>query len=184
MFENYLNENYKKNLKMFKEYCYKNYNGRLNNEEMEDVYQDTIVNVLKSKAYNTNTINDLNAYFWITLRNQVVHFIKNKYKRIGNKEDNIKISFIDIKELEEYLYEDFEEDKFNIGGFDRLINKSKEILDQFEYKIFINYIFNKMTYREIADLLGYSAAMIYLKNKQIFIKIKKELDENGQDYFN
>lgn len=200
-FEEYLNNNYVKNLKVFNDYCYKNYNNKLSRDEIEDLYQGSILNVLQSKSYSNNTIKDYNGYFWIILRNDTVAYLKNKYKTVKVGDEKVQIQFINILNLnrDESLSSEEENEfskrgnvildnlklgSFKEGGFDLLVSRLKVILTPNQYHIFLNMIYNDITYRDIADIIGYSTYYIYHHNKKIWEKIKNELERNNGDYFN
>lgn len=196
--EKYIIDNYEENFKIYCKYCYKKYGKKLRKNDLEDIFNDSILSILTSKAYLSNNIKDYNGYFWIVLRNRTVKHLKDRNinVKIGGEIISVKIFDIDnINSDEEFsnniskllfniqLEEDFEYMRFQEDMFEKLIEKSKTILDAIEYKIFINHIYNDLSYRDIAEIIGYSIYTVYLKNMQIVKKIKKELEDNKDEYF-
>ena len=170
-FKIYITKNYEKHMNDYKGYIYNKYNNRLLIQEIEDIYQDCILTII-----NTNSeIVDPKSYLWISLRNKTIEYIKRK--------DSDKFKY-DLEEVDpHYLIDVVENDYYVDLGFVKLMEASKLILDKTEYMIIVNRIYNNLTYRQIASLVGYSPAFVYKKNKIILDKLKKEIYDKKGKYF-
>lgn len=172
--KNYIEKNYNENLIIFKKFCFKKYSKKLTNEEIEDLHQNSILKLLQCKSNLNNLILDKKAFFWITLRNDVVNYLKsNKYKKIITSQNFDNIEIVNIENEEPKYREDF---------LDILKEKMKENLNQSEYFLFINYTSNKISLKQTGVMMGYSSQSIYKKYKKIKEKIKKELETNYDLY--
>jgi RNA polymerase sigma factor (sigma-70 family) len=162
----------------FKKYCFKNYRNKLSSDEIEDLYQSSIEKLLTCKANLNNTIVDKNAYFWIVVRNDVTQYLKSgKYINLISNTSLDGLEEIPNTEIKDsnYLYKD---------NFLTLLDEAMEkVLTQSEYHLFINFVCNKISLKDIALYMGYSEQSIYKKNKTIKQKIKKEIDGNRDKYF-
>jgi RNA polymerase sigma factor (sigma-70 family) len=176
--EQYLNQNYNQLLKKFKSFCYMNYKS-IPHDIIENIYHDTIILLIQCRANRENTIEDYKTYFWRMLMNETSNYYKKSKKSLVSYNDLFPFSDLlnDISEnkSEAYMKEDW---------LKTLNNHMKDALTQLEYHIFISFTYNKMNSIQIANQIGYSKATVYQKKKSIFDKIKKEMKDNEERYYN
>lgn len=167
-FDDYIRDNYKKHLNSFIIYVKKKY--KMDSDDGSDIFQDSIILIINSKSYINNTIKDPHSYLWIVLRNNTTRYLQDKCKKL-----------IDYNKYSDEL-DSQEELDIDLGEF---FTKDvlKKILDRTEYMIIINRIYNDLTYRQISNLIGYSPAYVYKKNKDILQKLLNEINENKNKYY-
>ncbi len=190
-FDKWINENYNSIFTYFEKFCFKNYRF-LTKESIEDIFNDSIIMIMSSKVYKHEKIQDVNAYFWITLRNETVKYCKSFKKKSKIEVDIYQDNSWDFEnsEYRVYMMKNFIEDQsdtfdykyFNDVGFQLLVLKSKDILDHIEYKTFMNFIYSDMSLKKMSGYIGYHPVTIYKKKATAFDKIKKELNENRIKY--
>lgn len=180
--EEYINKNYNSKYLKFKKYCNFKY-SQLTEYELEDIYQEAIIKVLTSKNNIDNSINNIDGYFWITLLNCAVEYnIKRSKKNSYISNEN---SLEDFKNIDKYAIKDSEYfEQIDQDKFDILMEKLKSILLQNEYHFLINFTYNKMSYKEIAEQMSYSINNIFKMKKKTFEKIKIEIMNNKNFYLN
>lgn len=169
----YLKDNYENDISLLTSFIDKKYKGRFKKTDIKDIYHDSIIRVIESKSYKNNNISDIKGFVWITLRNEIVRVLKKK------KLDLEYLDGGDINDFSNLPNDDF----FVQNGFDNLMNDIKSQLTPQEYWILVNYIYNKLSYKQISVIIGYSKQYVYCKNKLIVDKIKKLIDENREEYF-
>lgn len=137
-FNTWLDLNYQEKFKSFRYYCHKYYSS-FNEDDIEDMYQDSIIKVL---AKSETKIDNYDGYFWITLLNCV----KGRNSKL--------VDYVELDEsIESEIFKKDDDDNyffFKNYGFNKLVNNSKSILNPVEHKIFINYFYNQLTHQQIS----------------------------------
>jgi|SRR6478735_3837236 len=178
-FSDYIKDNYVRDFYRTKKYSFNFKN--INMTDVEDCFHNCIRKVLEADLKKTKNIENYNAYFWISILNE----LKNTNKKI---EKNITYDLEENQETFELnIYEIFDEyNSFEIIKDDFLDILEKNIKDKLsliEYIIFKNKFFGNLNGKEMLDLVGYSVTTIYQKNKKINKIIKNELNENRSLYY-
>jgi|SRR6478735_3503298 len=165
-FNDYITENYLNEFNVYKNFVNKNFYMKFSTEEIEDMYS-TIVKHLLEK--NLTDVNDYNAYFWISLRNNTVRINKKK-----------KHNFVEIKD-EDFMFDLFEND--DIFDLKLFIENCKILLNNNEFIVMQNILYSNNTIAKQSEFFGYTKYYVYNIRKTALEKMKKELNENKELYF-
>lgn len=167
----YFEKNYKKELSKYKQFCYLKYKDIDSNEVM-DMFNDCYIKLINSKSAQNGTIQDISGYFWMILLNHT-----SRTRTLNNQNITLNIDDHDISiQNEQLMKEDW---------LKTLQIRMKMLLTHIEYMIFINYTYNKkMTLKDVAKQISYSQATVYKQNGIMFKKIRQELYDNPDLYYN
>jgi len=201
-FSNFIEKNYDKKLKELKIYCNRKFN-RLSKQDIEEIYHLIIAKIIENERKDKNlNVENWDGYLWIGILNEISLFNKRKlkkeieYERLetvvddNTTESNFKIQMnenlfnYNDKFFDEYLginddiYLYLKDDVINL-----LLSNMEPILEHKEFLILKNKIFNNLTNRQIADLIGYTIHYIYIINKNMMNKLKEHLYANKNLYF-
>lgn len=160
---------YKNNFVKFKKMLIINY-SKIPKSEHEELYLSAFFKLLNSKSYKNNAIENLDKFFWqILLREALV------YRKLPIKTEITENHLTNFNQNTSLLVEDFNT---------LLLNNLKKTLTTIEYQILFLLINNtNLTFKDIAELLGYSTSTIYGKTKHLYEKIKNEIENNRDTYY-
>ena len=130
-----------------------------NNQDAEEITQDVFVNFFNNLT--KTSINNIKYYLVRTANNLVINHLRKQNKEVV------------LNELITY-----KEEKIYNDEYDRIINKMKKYLNEFEINIILKHVVYGFKFKEIADEYNMSINTVFAIYNRAIKKIRKGENKN------
>lgn len=131
-------------------------------EEMQDLYQDILINVWKSLAVFENKSSEGTWIYRVVLNTAI------SYSRMRRR----KMSFVAIRHEENSIMDEYKPDSM----VESLYEAIEELDNEMDKTMVFLFLDNK-TYAEIAEILGISVSNVGTRIQRVKLKLKRIVDD-------
>lgn len=131
-----------------------------NKQDAEEITQDVFLNFFNT--LDKSKINNIKYYLIKTSKNLIINYLKSKNKQI---------------ELNDYLL--ISNDKKYNDEYEKIINKMKKYLTDYEVEIILKHIIDDYSFKELAKNYKKSINTIFATYNRAIMKIRKGENING-----